>query len=109
MAEQVGWIPCAECRKRAKAMEDKRGKMYTDCSDCGVNKYQTNKGQETIRARFATEGEPLEVGGSPVVEPPEKPEPKPEPPAQAEPLQDQKPRGFFGNLFSSKPPWERAK
>ncbi|MAX55394.1 MAG: hypothetical protein CL537_07770 [Alcanivoracaceae bacterium] len=61
MAEHVGEVACLECGGTAGVYADKRRWLYTNChrkhggDDCGINKYQSAKGQARIRARWAKE------------------------------------------------------
>lgn len=115
MARHVGEVKCLECGGTAGVFADKRNWLYTNCKadfggdDCGINKYQSAKGQARIRARWARERpeqaaqflgpapkpEPVQEP-APVTETP-KPAPKPAEPAPA-PAAKKAPKkpGIFG-------------
>lgn len=113
MAELIGNIPCAECRRMADYMSDKRNKVYVVCkhlesgadTGCGVNKYQTNAGQLRLKARFDKEGVQVGSGSSLKSEPEKKPEPRKE----QKPPETPKRRGLLSSLLSSAAPWEIGK
>lgn len=56
MAETIGTIPCPECGAPADLREDKRHKLYVvhdGPGGCGRFTYNTNAGQERLKARIA--------------------------------------------------------
>lgn len=112
MAKHVGEVKCLECGGTAGVFADKRNWLYTNCKaefggdDCGINKYQSAKGQARIRARWTREkpeqaaeflGESAtkpaaEPAPDPAPEPQRQPEPAPAPAARKAP----KKPGIFG-------------
>ena len=52
MTKIVGNADCPECSTVSEVNQNKRGKLFLKCPQCGHFPYQTNRGQETLRLRM---------------------------------------------------------
>lgn len=59
MGEKIQDTKCPDCGDTADLKADKRGKLYIVCPCCGRFTYNTNTGQERLRARI---GQPAAPG-----------------------------------------------